>query len=157
MGRLYKIVPTIAQIAAAADDEIVLFQAADDRPYHIRSIVITQEGNNDNEGWSATLREITGGAGGDAVAAADIVPVDGSDSAFGGTITSENGTDITNTSLDGQLSRMGAHLQGAIQMVPTEAGGSLGRVAQGRDLVLQLSAPPTNPVTPIVVITVEEI
>lgn len=154
MGRVYKVVPTIAAVTNNTTEQVLLFQAADDKPYHIRSIMVSQKGNSDNEEWAVNLREHATPGGGDSVSTVE--PVDGNDSSFSGTIVSDNGTDITGTP-GNSLARVAGHVQAPIQLVPTEINGSLGRVEQTRAMVLEVEAPATSNVTPIVTVTLEEV
>jgi hypothetical protein len=156
MGRLYKMVPTVAAISAAATNKnLVIITPAANKLVLIRSITISQRGNNDNETWSCALREIATPAAGDAFT--NIEPVDPGDPAASFAVAADNGTTITGTS-GNYLAKVGGHVQGPLQMVPTDDKGVLMIASANRVALIQCdNAPASSATTPIIEILCEEI
>lgn len=156
MGRLYHIVPTVAAIAAGATNKkLVGITPAANKLVYIKSITISQRGNNDNETWSCALREVATLAGGDSFTLTE--PVDPGDPAFSGTVIADNGTTITGTS-GNLISKVGGHVQGPLQMIGTDSSGNLAMATANRPLIVQCdNAPTTSATTPIIEILCEEI
>lgn len=155
IGRNYKISPALAAVAAAATDErVVYITAAANNVLLVRKIEISQEGNNDNETFSAALAEITTPGGGDAY-----TPVaEPGDAAASFTCQVDNGTAITGTTST-VVHQQASHGQGRIQMVPTDVSGVLAVCTADRPLcVVIVQGLTTNAMDELVVdILVEEI
>ena len=156
LGRPYRIQPTVAAITAAATNKkLLILTPAANKLVLVRSMVVSQRGNNDNETWSVAIREIATPGGGDSFTA--IEPVDPGDPSAGFTVAVDNGTTITGTS-GNIIAKRGGHVQGPLHFVPTDTSGVLMVCSANRVLLIQCdNAPATSATTPIIDLLVEEV